>query len=512
MLKMKTPGVYIVEKSAFANSVVEVATAVPAFVGYTERAERGGNESLLNKPTRISSIGEYHSLFGGAPAPVYKIVEASNSAKGVTIGNTGYKLSFTSSRYTLYYNLMLFFANGGGPCYIVSVGDYSQKIAVAPLQAGIEQLKREQEPTMLVIPEAVNLSKDDCAGLQKAMLMHCGYEMKNRVALLDIFPAEKDPIKGFREEIGSEFLSYGAAYYPWLNTSIVGDQFISEQTLVFDENLKNFLKKDVAGWNDEEIKSLLEKIGAKPTDKTQKADAKAATPLDEKVSSSGKTLTEENRKYLHVVLMQNAPSYKMVFEMIKQDLNVLPPSAALAGIYTMVDNSRGVWKAPANVSIANVVSPAIQISNEEQEDLNTPLSGKAVNAIRSFSGEGVKVWGARTLDGNSLDYRYINVRRTLIYLEESVKNAVRAYMFDPNTANTWLNVKCMIDNFLRNVWKKGGLAGSTPEEAFNVQIGLGSTMTPEDILEGIMRITVLVSVSRPAEFIEITFQQQMQES
>lgn len=116
------------------------------------------------------------------------------------------------------------------------------------------------------------------------------------------------------------------------------------------------------------------------------------------------------------------------------------------------------------------------------------------------------------MDGNSQDWRYINVRRTMIYLEQSVKNAARAYVFEPNDAGTWINMKCMIENFLRSVWKRGGLAGATPEDAFEVHVGLGDTMTGEDILEGILRITVLVAISRPAEFIEITFQQQMQKS
>lgn len=177
-----------------------------------------------------------------------------------------------------------------------------------------------------------------------------------------------------------------------------------------------------------------------------------------------------------------------------------------------MDNTRGVWKAPANVSVANAVIPSTNITNEEQEDLNVPMNGKAVNAIRFFTGDGIKVWGARTLDGNSLDWRYINVRRTMIFLEESVKNAARAYVFEPNDANTWINIKSMIENFLRGVWKRGGLAGASPESAFSVHVGLGDTMTPEDILEGILRVTVLVAISRPAEFIEITFQQQMQES
>lgn len=184
----------------------------------------------------------------------------------------------------------------------------------------------------------------------------------------------------------------------------------------------------------------------------------------------------------------------------------------MAGIYTMVDNTRGVWKAPANVALNYVDSLTETIGDEEQKNLNVPVTGKAINVIRAFRGEGNKVWGARTLDGNSQDWRYVNVRRTMCFLEESVRNAARAYVFEPNDASTWINMKCMIENFLRSVWKRGGLAGATPEEAFEVHVGLGDTMTGDDILEGILRITVLVAISRPAEFIEITFQQQMQKS
>lgn len=100
----------------------------------------------------------------------------------------------------------------------------------------------------------------------------------------------------------------------------------------------------------------------------------------------------------------------------------------------------------------------------------------------------------------------------MIMLEESIKNAARIYVFDPNVANTWISVKSMIGNFLNGIWKRGGLAGAAPDDAYSVHLGLGETMTPEDVLEGIMRITVLVAISRPAEFIEITFQQQMQKS
>jgi phage tail sheath protein FI len=160
-----------------------------------------------------------------------------------------------------------------------------------------------------------------------------------------------------------------------------------------------------------------------------------------------------------------------------------------------------------------VNAPAVNISHDEQKQLNVDvMAGKSINVIRPFPGIGTLVWGGRTLDGNSLDWCYVNVRRTLIMLEQSIKLATRAYVFEPNDSTTWVTVKSMIDNFLNNLWKQGALAGAAPEQAFDVQIGLGATMTPQDILEGKMLISVKVAVVRPAEFIVITFQQMMQQS
>lgn len=494
MGSMKTPGVYVVEKNAFPNSVVEVATAVPAFIGYTQKAANG-NKSLLNKPWRISSMAEFRSYFGDAPKPKFELVE-EDSSSAITFNGKKYTVKRTD-QYSLYYNMLLFYANGGGPCFIVSVGDYSSEVDGELLKKGIEPLIKEQEPTMVVIPEAVTLSSANCYALQQATLKHCGYDMRNRIALLDIYGGYKDRkhtdgdvVNAFREAIGSEFLDFGAAYYPWINTSIV------------QENELNYENLDIA-----QLKGLLtEELGlVNLSDVKKKQVAVYIESLKD-----GLEYLESNT--LHKIFSQLSKLYAEIMKEMRLILNLLPASAAMAGVITTVDNTKGVWKAPANVSIANVISPTLNISHDEQEDLNVPLSGKSINAIRTFTGEGIKVWGARTLDGNSLDWRYINVRRTMIMLEESVRNAARAYVFDPNEANTWVNVKSMISSFLNGIWKRGGLAGAVPDDAYSVFVGLGETMTPDDILEGIMRISVLVAIVRPAEFIEITFQQQMQKS
>lgn len=573
---MKTPGVYIVEKNAFPNAVVEVATAVPAFIGHTQIA-RNGNTDLTGIPFRITSMAEFHSFFGFAPTLKFglstdtKLPEAVQSTTTTdepkktgdtpatetpespgTTGNTeapetpteaentdpaqapkaadgdkskensgtlkadgndensketiklslaqdSCKLTLPGTFYSLYYNLLLFYANGGGPCYIVSVGNFTQEYKAESFSNAILALKKEQEPTMLVIPESVNMTEADCYKVQQDMLSHCGYDMKNRFAIIDIFNGFKDEngttVKNFRSNIGSNNLAFGATYYPWLNTSVLSEKDVSFRNIEDDnlDALKTLVMKEFIDRN------------AFATDALNDIKTKF-----DKLKSN--TLSSDEREQFHALLFQVSQNYKSILKELRQRINLLPPGASMAGIYTMVDNTRGVWKAPANVSVNYVVSPAFPITHEMQEDLNVPLSGKSVNAIRTFTGEGIKIWGARTLDGNSLDWRYINVRRTMIFLEESVKNAARAYVFEPNDANTWLNMRSMIEGFLKSVWKRGGLAGATPEDAFSVHIGLGETMTPEDILNGILSITVLVAISRPAEFIEITFQQQMQKS
>ncbi len=549
-MAMKTPGVYIVEKNAFPNSVVEVATAVPAFIGYTRRADNSG-KSLLMKPWRISSMAEYHRYFNYGPDPQFSIAEKPEPQEGeaeqeaaFSVGNKEYLLTQVAGsaggRYLLYYGMLHFFQNGGGPCYVVSVGDYSDTVALGKLMDGIEPLTKEQEPTMVVCPDAVLLPEDDCITMQQAMLQHCGGRRRNRFAILDVWGGYRDikdpagdPIKGFRGALGINDLDFAAAYYPWVNTTIVQDKDLNYTHIQNRDKLVELLKQDLAlpdvqagAPPDPKLpprtaQQLLAMQDMAKTDEqwrtqiTQEIDASSKTDEQKsKLKEKGAmdTAVDTHKALLNKSLVASSTLFTTIMGEVKNQLNLLPPSPAMAGIYTMVDNARGVWKAPANVSLNGVVSPAVTVSHEDQEELNVTTQGKSINAIRSFIGEGVLVWGARTLDGNSLDWRYINVRRTMIMLEESCRLASKAMVFEPNVANTWVTIKSMIANFLTGIWKRGGLAGAVPDDAFSVHVGLGETMTPEDILEGILRVTVLVAISRPAEFIEITFQQQMQKS
>ena len=499
--KFMTPGVYIEEKDAFPGSVVPVETSVPAFIGYTEKAIRNG-ETLLNKPLRITSLAEYNELFGGAFKAKFDILKPeTNEIRPVTnINGEDYVIDYKDkNKAFMFPSIKLFYANGGGACYIVSVGVYESKdyleIDIDELlgnktEGGLKTLLKEQEPTMVVVPDAVNLG-NACYTVYQDVLRHCNL-MQSRIAILDIHDgyknrtkgnAEVDIITNFREKIGSENLNYGAAYYPWLDTSIVRKKEVTFENINLDlTGLSKLLTEDTAV-------TLIE-VYLKDTKKK-----------------------EENKQNLHLGLVTTSPTYSIIIDGIHTHLNLLPPSSAMAGIYTMVDNNRGVWKAPANVSVAGVIKPAVNITHNDQENLNVdPFSGKSINAIRTFPGIGTLVWGGRTLDGNSLDWRYINVRRTMIMLEQSIKLALRSYVFEPNDANTWVTVKSMIVNFLTEMWKQGALAGSSPEDAFEVNIGLGSTMTSLDILEGKMLVSVKLAIVRPAEFIVVTFEQQMQKS
>ncbi|GIT88904.1 MULTISPECIES: phage tail sheath C-terminal domain-containing protein [Roseobacter] len=793
---MKTPGVYIVEKSAFPNSVVQVATAVPAFIGYTEKAVNG-NVSLHETPMKITSISEFHNYFGGASEPIFDIKPFEERASPQPYGDDAdmatvaelpqavftvdgpagpvkYELIQTNTAFTLYSAMRAFFLNGGGTCYVTSIGSYKDQIDSGAMLKAITRLEKEPEPTMLVIPETTRLNRQNSLKVQQQMLAHCGYTMKNRFAILDIHGGylderspRGDPIKCFRNDAGTSYLDYGAAYYPWLDSAVyqsrdfsfeninlkksrntfisllktsvkmdkaivpeilkVGTAVVSGDFTVSvtaggisvikgsdihaaddladaaelkykvvgapkdatdkeaaadlvadmkgkivvaaknatDDALKEadpayeFTQKDVddqkvryvhtdasggdgffelvitdnegvqtsarkiavmigsdvlalpdvkkkkpvtipiaedgvtidnvvllgadeidavARQNeDDAVKSATEAILALPDNATDEAkekankelaDAKAAvvvafkdktltrkdigvwevkgteaivfTPdpaLDRAETSvryklmaggelskpkeikilidgiSGDDATDDQAaKTIDKTMRVVAPLYTDVMNAITKYMNTMPPAAAMAGIYTAVDNTRGVWKAPANVSVAGVTGPMVNIDHAQQENLNVSTTGKSINAIRPFVGEGTLVWGARTLDGNSLDWRYINVRRTMIMIEESIRLAAKAYVFEPNTAQTWVTIRSMIENFLTSVWKAGGLAGAVPTDAFSVHVGLGQTMTPVDILEGKLLITVLVAVTRPAEFIEITFQQQMQKS
>lgn len=517
---ISTPGVYINELNAFPNSVVPVATAVPAFIGYTPRAEYEG-KSYYNTPVKITSFADFQAFFlpvdPPPPAdrtqqyqPQYYLVEQDGKP---TTGNYLFlneqyysALPDPGTIYYLYNSVRLFYQNGGGDAYIVAVGDIgpatgkplavpgariiNPNVQLHDLIGGLEQLKNQQEPTLYLCPEAVLLSVEDNAMLMQAMLRQAS-EMRTALCLFDIIGGDKpDPvlytrdIKNFRDSVGNVGLEYGASYYPFIDTSLMQENDIDFRNLF--------------GGNVRQLAALLSPPSM-PNPAAEKVLEMIETPPANPLTNS----------QLHSALLNASSTYAQIIRCVLAEANRLPPGGAMAGIYANNDSTRGVWSAPANTGIVGAIGLSIRLDDSQQANLNIDAeSGKSINVIRFFAGQGILVWGARTLDGNSQDWRYIAVRRTVTFLEQSIKLAMRAYVFAPNDANTWVSIKAMIESFLTQVWKEGGLMGASPADAFQVSVGLGSTMTGDDVLNGIVRVTAKVSLIHPAEYIVITFEQE----
>jgi uncharacterized protein len=508
----RTSSAYVSESPASA-AIVGVQTAVPAFIGYTEKAKINGKPVFL-QPINVASLEAYEAVFGQGCKPEYQIVSVAQSAStsadfqvydpDAGTWNT-YKLVQTpASQFSLYNSLRLFYANGGGPAVVVSVGAYEKSPTVEKdkLLAGLDATQAQAGPTMLVIPDAVWL--DGSTEFQEVisrMLMQCG-GLADRVAILDVYGAQAVSdqtsldvvIQQFRESVGDFYLSYGMAYFPFVEAPVVESADIDYTNFALQDPATLKTLRQVLSWENQNVNRAGETY-----DRVQAA-----------INMIGPDNPPQEVTALNQSLAAALPLLAQMEQVIVAKTNVLPPSGAMAGIYTYVDSTRGVWNAPANISLTAVTGLTYKLDDQQQGDLNLPIDGKAVNALRMFVGRGNVVWGGRTLDGNSNDWRYIQVRRTIIYIEQSIKNALNQFVFAPNDGNTWVTVTAMVSNFLQGVWSQGGLMGATASEAFSVQCGLGSTMTPLDILNGYMIVQVTLQMIRPAEFIELTFKQKME--
>lgn len=673
MATYKTPDVYIEEISLFPPSVAEVETAVPAFIGYTEKAVKDG-VNLTMEPTKLDSLVEFQQYFGGAP-PVSPTVslDETNNVTDVDLG---------SKKFYLYNSLRLFFDNGGGKCYIVSVGNYNSTPALGDdttgILGGLKKLEKEDEPTMILSPDAVLISAaTSLYSFQQQALKQCS-KLQDRVVICDLKNSGSldTDVQEFRDNIGINSLKYGAAYVPWLKTNYAKKVYyrdislkrspsgadIQLANLTKDSAIKNFITNELdqaisavntikqnvindnltgnnktlkeqfdnlidtfdsgtpyAGVDDFQgainnvynlLKAIVHGIVVDVYNSLPDTTNPAVATKEFKLRTDLGTIISNNNlstEFRRLIYHHNAPigfaagglftedadfaaaitalntitgstisdtdndaaidaqyagaananamgmlarnaavqsfgsinaavndlletatnyetgfdssladmfgTYKTIVSKINEGLNELPSCGAIAGVYATTDRLRGVWKAPANVSLASVVGPSVKIDSSEQEDLNVDVNaGKSINAIRAFTGRGTLVWGARTLAGNDNEWRYISVRRFFNMVEESVKKSTYWAVFEPNDANTWIKVKSMIENYLIQKWRDGALQGAKPEQAFFVKVGLGITMTAQDILEGRMNVQIGMAVVRPAEFIILQFSHKMMES
>ena len=209
------------------------------------------------------------------------------------------------------------------------------------------------------------------------------------------------------------------------------------------------------------------------------------------------TKTEDLINYRSMIDSTYAAMYHPWIQVLDRSSNkagFVPPSGAVLGVYSRTDVNRGVHKAPANESIF-CSGLKTNYTTAEQDILNP----EGINLIRQMPGQGIKVWGARTASSNAA-FKYVNVRRLFIYVEESIKANTNWVVFEPNDTTLWNRVKVTISSFLENLWRNGMLAGETPAEGFFVEIG-PSTMTEDDIRNGRLICNIGIAASRPAEFV-----------
>ncbi|MEP7231197.1 MAG: phage tail sheath C-terminal domain-containing protein [Ginsengibacter sp.] len=458
------PGIFIEKIPNLPLSVDSVPTAIPAFIGYTQKAALQEPGDLLNKPFKISSLLEYEKYFGFA-----------DNEKGleITFENIGNNLAVIGtlnerkrSHYLLYYSLRLFFLNGGNECYIISIGHYQDNniIKITDLKRGLRIAGKADEVTLLLFPDAINLAKyTNYYSLYKKAMEQCK-TLQDRFTILTVFHKSSNTAV-WRDEaallrsslnVDTSYLQYAAAYFPRLYTSVPFNT----------------------------------------TDDLVKIVSNGAGNLPETLAELKST---------------NSDYYNLAVDAVNKIEMRLPASPAVAGVYAQTDNTRGVWKAPANVNIDAAIRPEYVLTQQEQEELNNADSqGKFINVIRTFTGRGPAIiWGARTLAGNDNEWRYISVRRYFNMVEESCKDASQHFVFEPNDSNTWSQVRLMIENYLIEQWRAGALMGAKASETFFVRVGLGSTMTQADIDAGKMIVEIGLAVVKPAEFIIIRFTHNM---
>ena len=500
-LDYKTPGVYVEEKSLLPPSVAGVATAIPAFIGYTEKKTK-------NPVQKVTSLLEFQNLFG--------------EGKELTVKNGQLK----GQEFVLYDSMRLYFDNGGGTCYVASAGTYEEAELEEPTQQqykdAIAQVAQQAEVTLLVFPDAAMLlDLDDLKAVQEEALAQC-VSLVGRFVILDVqqnlsatYATPSEQIDGdidtFRNKVSKD-LCYGAAYYPYLKTSYPKD-------IPFREVLKALGIISAAPTDDVNPAAPADDVNSEAQQEKDEEPVfdRKQTPTQEQIRERAAWIARQDEKDPVIKMKMNAiipliDKYAETLEDLKDEASVIPPSGAIAGLYVATDNRVGVWQAPANVGIAGIKDVCVQINDNQQAGMNVdPLSSKSINAIRFFKGKGILVWGSRTLDGGSEEWKYVPVRRLFSYVEQSVKLATDWAVFQPNDANTWVRIKCQISNFLSTLWRDGALAGASADEAFFVEVGKGITMTESDINNGLLRVRIGLAAVRPAEFIILEFSHKVQE-
>jgi len=472
MPEHRTPGVYVEEAGATPPIIAPVETAMPVFVGYTAKVSARGTGRTDRQALRVDSLADYARLFGQAPlhdmaVAVIKRVDAAGQVLDVSVAWAAFD---PVPRHFLAHALQHYFENGGGTCFVYSLGRY-RRPRKADFLAAIAALEDVEGPTLLTMPDAALLDDGDHVEVLEAALASCA-RRRDRFAIADV-PRALPGGTATAAAVESNFRAaltgdnalrrYGAAYFPYVDTAL-----------------------PLRSSNGRTRLAVFDVVTVAP------GGGETSAPHHEFVGSN-----------LSRGLERKEPEvYGAVKAFVGQARATLPPSGAVTGLYARRDRERGVWEAPAGEPLTAVRQPAVAVSEALNGALNVdPAAGKSVNVIRHFTGRGTLVWGARTMAGNDNEWRYVNVSRFAIFLEQSLNRGLQWAVFEPNDANTWARLRLAAETFLTGLWRQGALQGSKPEQAFTVAAGLGTTMTQDDIDNGRTIVQIGFAPVRPAEFI-----------
>jgi phage tail sheath protein FI len=487
-----SPGVYVEEVDSGSRPIEGVGTAVAAFVGLAEKGP-------FNTPTLVTNWSQYTATFG-------EFVEGAYLSHAVY----GY------------------FQNGGGACYVVRIGGGgSEQSAVAELTSGQDNTLGAYRISALTAGEAgngitVEVGDSESGGEDGSFRLVVKQNgnvaesfdpvttKRGRSNVVTVVNAQSQLIrleetsKTAIEAVARGAVSLhggGAAAPTSLNagdylgdaasrSGIGGLEAVDEITMLSVPDLMSAYQRGLL--DGEGLKAVqlgmishCELMGDRMAIIDPPPGLNAQGIREWRVETAG-----YDSKYATLYW----PWIK-VFDPATGSNTFVPPSGHVAGIWGRNDDTRGVHKAPANEVIRGAISLEVNITKSEHDLLN-PIG---VNAIRSFPGRGIRIWGARTLSSDPA-WRYVNVRRLFNYLEESILQGTDWVVFEPNDQNLWAKIRRTIAGFLVNEWRKGALFGGTPGEAFYVKCD-GETNPAEGIDAGQVVCEIGVAPVKPAEFV-----------
>ncbi len=503
-----SPGVYVEEVSSGSRPIEGVGTALAAFVGFTERGE-------VNVPTLVTNWTQYTKAFGG----------------------------FIDGGY-LPHAVYGYFLNGGGAAYVVRIGGSGQgqaaqgdevgqlgTVASGELRTGGERPRPALRVRALItgtegndITVEVGEPGDGAEGAFKLIVKRAGEvvetfdnvtakrgpryvvtAVKEQSKLIEIEDAKGAGV--LEPQRGGQVTLHGGQppVEPAPVVALSADQYVGNTAdrtgFAGLEAIENVTMLCVPDLMSAYARGAIDMEGVKAVQLAMIAHcelmADRVAVLDAPPGLGAQQVQDwrmDTAGYDSKYAALYWPWLKII-DPARGAPVLVPPSGHVAGVWARTDETRGVHKAPANEVLRGVIDLETNVTRGEHDQLN-PI---AVNCIRSFPGQGIRIWGARTLSSDP-EWRYLNVRRLFNFVEKSILTGTNWVVFEPNDRFLWGAVRRTITMFLRRVWRSGALFGRTPEEAFYVKCDEENN-PPENRDAGVLTIDVGIAPVKPAEFV-----------